>query len=39
MNKLKEVNVVDDIAKYMYDSDLITVISKVKLVGFNPKEW
>ena len=30
---------VDDINKDMSDIDLTTVISKVNLVGSNPKEW
>ena len=38
-NKPKEANVVDDITKDVSDIDLIAVISKVNLVGSNPKEW
>ena len=30
---------VDDITKDVSDIDLTTVISKVNLVGSNPKEW
>ena len=30
---------VDDINKDVSDSNLTTVISKVNLVGSNPKEW
>ena len=39
MNKPKEANVVDGITKDVSDIDLTTVISKVNLVGSNPKEW
>ena len=38
MNKPKEANVVDDISKDVSNIDLTVVISKVKLVGCNPKE-
>ena len=40
-NKPKEANVVDGITKALFDIDLnlTTVISKVNLVGSNPKEW
>ena len=38
MNKPKEANVVDGITKDVSDIDLTTVISKVNLVGSNPKE-
>ena len=38
-NKPKEANVVDNITKDVFDIDLTTVISKVNLVGSNPKEW
>ena len=30
---------IDDISKDVSDIDLMTVISEVNLVGFNPKEW
>ena len=30
---------VDDITKDVFDIDLTTIISKVNLVGSNPKEW
>ena len=30
---------VDDISKDLFDIDLTTIISKVNLVGSNPKEW
>ena len=30
---------VDGITKDVFDIDLIVVISKVNLVGSNPKEW
>ena len=30
---------IDDISKDVYDIDLTVVISKVNLVGSNPKEW
>ena len=36
-NKPKEANVVDGITKDMSDIDLTTIISKVNLVGSNPK--
>lgn len=29
---------IDDIAKNLFDIDLVVVISKVNLVGFNPNE-
>ena len=38
-NKPKEVNVVDNITKDVFDIDLTTVIYEVNLVGSNPKEW
>ena len=38
-NKSKEANMVDDITKNVFDIDLTTVISKVNLIGSNPKEW
>ena len=38
-NKPKEANVVDDITKDVSDINLTLVISKVNLVGSNPKEW
>ena len=38
-NKPKEANVVDVITKDVSDIDLITIISKVNLVGSNSKEW
>ena len=39
-NKPKESNVVDSLTKDVFvDIDLTTVISKVNLVGSNPKEW
>ena len=37
-NKPKEVNVIDDISNDMFDIDLVAIISKVNLVGSNPKE-
>ena len=37
-NKHKEANVVDGITKDVSDIDLTTVISKVNVVGSNPKE-
>ena len=38
-NKPKEVNVIDGITKNVSDINLIVVISRVNLVGSNPKEW
>ena len=38
-NKPKEVNVVDDIFKDVFDIDLTTVIFEVNMVGSNPKKW
>ncbi|WJZ94150.1 hypothetical protein VitviT2T_013032 [Vitis vinifera] len=38
-NKPKEANVIDDITKNVPDIDLTAVVSKVNLVGSNPKEW
>ena len=38
-NKAKKTNVVDNITKDVFDIDLTIVISKVNLVGSNPKEW
>ena len=38
-NKPKEANVFDDITKDVSNINLIAVISKVNLVGSNPKEW
>ena len=38
-NKPKEANVVDGITKDVFDIDLTVVISKMNLVGSNPKEW
>ena len=38
-NKRKEANVVDGITKDVFDINLTIVISKVNLVGSNPKEW
>ena len=38
MNKPKEANVITDITKDVSDIDLTIVISKVNLVGSNPKE-
>ena len=38
-NKPKEANVIDDIIKDVSDIDLTVVVSKVNLVGSNPKEW
>ncbi|KAL2486766.1 zinc knuckle (CCHC-type) family protein [Abeliophyllum distichum] len=38
-NNKKEVNMVDDIANDMSEMSLVAVISKVNLVGSNPREW
>ena len=38
-NKPKEANVINDISKDVSDIDLTAIISKVNLVGSNPKEW
>ena len=38
-NKTKEANVIDDITKGISDINLTAVVSKVKLVGSNLKEW
>ena len=38
-NKPEEANVIDDISKDVSDIKLTIVISKVNLVGSNPKEW
>ena len=38
-NKSKEAKVVDNISKDVFDINLTVVISKVNLVGSNPKEW
>ena len=38
-NKSKEAKVVDNISKDVSDINLTAVISKVNLVGSNPKEW
>ena len=37
-SKPKEVNVVEDIRKDVFDIDLTTVINEVNLVGSNPRE-
>ena len=38
-SKPKEVNVVDDITKYVSNIDFTTIIFEANLVGSNPKEW
>ena len=38
-NKPKEANVIDHISKDVSNIELTVVISKVNLVGSNPKEW
>ena len=37
-NKPKEANVIDNIIKDVFDINLTIVVSKVNLVGSNPKE-
>ena len=37
--KPKEANVINDISKDVSDIDFTAIISKVNLLGSNPKEW
>ena len=37
--KSKEANVIKEITKDVSNIDFTTLVSKVKLVGSNPKEW
>ena len=37
--KKREENVVENIIQNVLDINLSAVVSKVNLVGFNPKEW